>query len=153
MGSGAELSAGAAAPPASAGVIARARGTAGLAPADAPTKPDRDANVSAVAVAENHEAPALCWGDVLEGALHPDWDAVDGELRQFLSRLRRLAETPDGYGMGASWAVWIGAASAMILASRAARGPQRLFRRRAPAVVWALPRDPAPVSPWPMGAP
>ena len=84
-------------------------------------------------------AGAPAWADLLESALHPDWGTVDGDLRQFLSRLRGLEDIPDGQGAGLVWILWIGTATAVILARRSSHGPWLSFRR--PAV------DPVRVSP------
>lgn len=115
-----------------------------------------------VAVVAEREIPApapadmqtaTTWGGLLEEALHPDWEAVDGELRQFLSRLDVLADAPDGRGGWPSWPLWMGVATAVLVARRASRGSRRLFRRPAPGSVWLLDGHPVPVGPWPMGSP
>jgi hypothetical protein len=97
----------------------------------------------------DRDAPA--WANLLEGALHLDWDVVDGELRQFLSGLGGLAQHPDGYGARPTWPLWIGAATALLLARRA--GWRRLSPRPVQGVLWESPRRPVPVGPWPMGPP
>ncbi len=61
------------------------------------------------------------WGDVLQVALHPDWEAVDGELLQFLARLGGLADAHDGHAEGPPWLFLMGAAAALILGQRAAQ--------------------------------
>ena len=98
-------------------------------------------------------AGAPAWADLLESALHPDWGTVDGDLRQFLSRLRGLEDIPDGQGAGLVWILWIGTATAVILARRSSHGPWLSFRRPAVDPVRVSRRHPLPVGPWPLGPP
>lgn len=126
----------------------------GLAPSDTQTAPVHDAGEPTqlpLAATSDREAPA--WGDLVEGALHPDWDALDGELRRLLARLGGLAHGPDDHSAWPSWAFWIGAATAMILARRALHGPRRLFRRPILRQGRARIRLTGPVGPWPLGSP
>jgi hypothetical protein len=121
-----------------------------------PRTPDDQANESSqpsVSATMAGEAPATSWGDLLEGALPSDWDGIEGQLRRFLSRLGGLADAADGRGAGLSWHLWIGTATALILARRAAWGPQRWFRRPAPETIGLSAHRPVPEGPWPLGPP
>jgi len=93
------------------------------------------------------------WANVLEGGLRPEWEAVDRELRQFLSGLGGLVQQTDEPGTGPAWPLWIGAATALVLARRASSDRRRLFRRAVPGAFWVSPRRLVPVNPWPMGPP
>jgi hypothetical protein len=97
----------------------------------------------------DRDAPA--WASLLEGALRSDWQKVDGELRQFLSRLGGLAQHTDENGARPMWPVWIGAATALILAHRASYWRRRFFGRPVQDARWKSPRRPVPVGPWPLG--
>jgi hypothetical protein len=98
----------------------------------------------------NRDAPT--WANLLEGTLHSDWEAVDGELRHFLAGLGGLTQHTNEHGAWPTWPLWIGAATALLLARRASYGCRRLFRRPQRAL-WASPRRPVPVGPWPLGPP
>jgi hypothetical protein len=93
------------------------------------------------------------WANLLQGALHADWEVVNGELRQFLSGLGGLVQHTDESGAGPTWPVWIGVATALLLARRASYVRRRLFRRPVPGALWVSPRPPVPVGPWPLGPP
>jgi len=101
--------------------------------------------------ASDRDAPG--WANPLEGALHLDWEVVDGELREFLSGLGGLARHTEGYGARPTLALWIGAATALLLARRAISSRRRLFRRSVPGTIWVSARRPIPVGPWPLGPP
>jgi hypothetical protein len=108
-------------------------------------------SLSALALAA--EAKAHTWGNLLEGALRSDWEAVDGELRRFLSRLGGLVEPPNGDRSEASWPLCLGAAAVLFVARTAARGPRRFFRQLAGGSSWESRRQQVPVGPWPLGPP
>jgi hypothetical protein len=104
--------------------------------------------VSLVASGRN----AAAWANLLEGATRGDWEAVDGELRQFLSGLGGLAEHTNESEVGRTWPLWIGMATALLMARRASSGRRRLFRRSVQEALWASSRRPVPVGPWPLGS-
>ncbi len=93
------------------------------------------------------------WADILESALHPDWEAVDGDLRQFLSRLIDLDRSAVGHGEGPEWLLCIGFATTLILASRSSHGRWSWICRAAPWSAGVSGRHPFPVGPWPLGPP
>jgi hypothetical protein len=107
----------------------------------------------AVAADPDRGSHVQAWADILDSALHPDWEAVDGELRQFLSRLGDLNGTVVGQGAGHAWLLWIGAATTIILARRASHGRWLSFRGPAPWRVGISGGPPVPVGPWPLGPP
>ena len=113
---------------------------------------DLDSPLAITALSE-HGGHAPAWAGILDSALHPDWDAVEGELRQFLSRLGDLDRTAVVQGTGPAWLLWIGAATTLILARRASHGPWLFFRRVAPWTVGVPGRHPVPIGPWPLGPP
>jgi len=157
-GSGPQASAAANVPQGSVAAVIPGPEVPGSGPRDTPGALDRAASEPSqrpvMGVAANGAATAQSWGDLLVRALQPDWEAVDGQLRQFLSRLGGLADAPVGVGAGPSWPLWIAAATALILVHRASRSPRRLFRRPVPGAVLLTSRHPVPVGgPWPMGAP
>jgi hypothetical protein len=93
------------------------------------------------------------WDDLLEGALQPGWEALDGEFRQFLLRLRGMADARDALAVGPSWPLWIGTAAAVVLSHEALLGPRRLFRRKLAEALWASTRRRVPAGPWPLDSP
>jgi hypothetical protein len=93
------------------------------------------------------------WANLLEGALHADWEVIDGELRQFLSGLGGLAQHTNESGAGLTWPLWTGVATALLLARRATYVPRRLFRRPVLGALRASTRRPVPVGPWPLSSP
>jgi hypothetical protein len=99
------------------------------------------------------EALELARANLLEGALHSEWETVDRELRQFLTQLDVLPDIPAGHEAGTTWLVWIGAATVLILTRTSSYGPGRFFRRPVPVPVGASSRHPMPVGPWPLGPP
>jgi hypothetical protein len=107
--------------------------------------------VSAALTNRELEAPASA--ELLNGALHSDWETVDRELRQFLARLDGLADTPVGHGAWTAWLVWTGAATALILARNYSDGRRLFLRRPVPMLIGARVRQPVPVGPWPLGPP
>jgi hypothetical protein len=129
-------------------VAKRAKGATATAPAIPGDEPSQHPDSAASPV---REAPA--WADILDGTLRPEWEAVDGELQQFLSWLSGSADQPDGPGTGPAWPFWIGATTAVLLARRVWYGRPRLFRRQAPGTIWVSARRPIPVGPWPLGPP
>jgi hypothetical protein len=127
-----------------------ARGDAATAPA---IPGDEPSQLPVSAASPVREAPARAWADILDGTLRPEWEAVDGELQQFLSWLSGSADHPDAPGTGPAWPLWIGTATAVLLARRVSYGRPRLFRRQAPGTIWISARRPIPVGPWPLGLP
>jgi hypothetical protein len=96
---------------------------------------------------------ATDWGGLLEDGLRADWEAVDGELRRFLSRLGGVPASPEGRGEASVWRVWIAAATLLVLARRASTGRRGRVRQPASGGAWAAAHGPGPVAPWPMGPP
>lgn len=103
------------------------------------------------AVADNQEQ-ATTWGHVLTGAIRPDWESVDSELRQFLFRLRHLANDPDDRDGTTSRAFWVGVSMAgtVILAHQVLRGPRQFLRESLRRRGWAVADLPLSVGPWPL---
>jgi hypothetical protein len=97
------------------------------------------------------EAPERTWGDVLSGALHADWDAVDRDLRKVLSRLGKVSDSHDARERVAAWPLWIGVATALFGAQRASREGRRWFQRSVGGVPPAPPGHAVPDAPWPLG--
>ena len=92
--------------------------------------------------------------ELLDAAIHADWEAVDGELRQILTRLSGVTGSADGGPSRSLWLAWIGAAGALLLARRASHRGRPLFRRSLTAESSARRRHgPFPVGPWPLGLP
>jgi hypothetical protein len=106
--------------------------------------------VSATAV---REPPSPAWAELLDGALKPDWESIDREMRRFLADIGGLADTPEGREAGEAWLLWIGAATSLFLAHRAWYGPRRFFRRAGSLAAGVPTRHPVPVGPWPLGLP
>lgn len=128
----------------------------GLASGNTPRTPDDQANElsqPSVSATMAGEEAATSWGDLLEGALPSDWDAIEGQLRRFLSRLGGLADAADGGEAGRSWRLWIGAATALILVHRTSRSLRRSFCRPAPGTIGLSAQHPVPEGPWPLGPP
>ncbi len=120
------------------------------APRDARTAPlDVGIPLEGADAASGRHGPA--WADLLEGPLRPDWEAVDGELRRFLSGLGGLAAQTDELGARPMWALWIGAATALVVACRVSYGRGPLLARPVPGTLGASRRRPVPVGPWPLG--
>jgi hypothetical protein len=99
------------------------------------------------------EPPTRTWGDVLQGALHADWDAVDRDLRRVLSRLANLSDPLDPRDQVAAWPLWMGVATALIAVQRASRGRRRWLLRSIGTVAPAPPDHAVPDAPWPLGPP
>jgi hypothetical protein len=97
--------------------------------------------------------PATAWADILASALHPDWETVDGELRQFLSRLGDLDRNAARPRAGPAWLLLIGAATMLILARRGSLGRWLSSRRETPWPAGVAGRHVVPVGPWPLGPP
>jgi hypothetical protein len=91
-------------------------------------------------------------GQLVDRALHGDWDALDGELRRFLSRLGGDADAPAERGWALSWPLWIGAAAVTVLARQAMHRPGRFFRRPRPFGARVPHHQPIPVGPWPLSS-
>ncbi len=92
--------------------------------------------------------------NLLDAAIHADWEGVDGELQQFLTRLTGLPRSPDGRSPRPVWLAWIGAAGAILVAHRASHRGRRLFRRSvAGESLSGSGRRPIPIGPWPLGLP
>lgn len=92
--------------------------------------------------------------NLLEGAIHADWEAVDIDLRQFLARLGGLGGiSPDGEQSGLAWTFWLGAAAAVLVVSRFARIRRRFFGRAMAGELRGFVHRPVPVGPWPLGTP
>jgi hypothetical protein len=115
--------------------------------------PEAAPYLHASVVASDREPPARAWADLLEGALHADWEGVDAELRQFLAGLGRPADHSAGYGAGPMWPLSIVAATALLMARRGPYGHRRPFRRPVQASLWISARRPVPFGPWPLGPP
>ena len=107
----------------------------------------------ATATAAETGSESSPWGQLLDGARHADWEAVDGELRQFLARLGGLAEAPDGYSSPTTWPWFLGVATALVAARRGSIRRRGLFRRAAPRESGTSSHRPIPVGPWPLGSP
>jgi hypothetical protein len=104
--------------------------------------------------AASDSAPAiLAWADLLNGAIHADWEAVDVDLRHFLAGLGGLADAPAGPGSGPAWPFWLGAATALFVARRASAARRQLFRRPVAGEPRKFAHRPIPVGPWPLGSP
>jgi hypothetical protein len=54
------------------------------------------------------------WADLLDGAASFDWEMLDRELRQFLSRVSGRPDAPDGCGVGMTWQFWLGVLAASL---------------------------------------
>jgi hypothetical protein len=110
---------------------------------------------SAIVKAASHPGSAISvWADLLDGAIHADWEAFDGELRQFLARLGGLADSQEGRSLsGPAWPFWICAATAVLVARRASHGRWRLFGRPVTGKIRGSGDRPIPVGPWPLGSP
>lgn len=85
---------------------------------------------------------------LLDGALNPDWESIDRELRRLLGGIARIVDHPDAAGGGRAWL--IGVAAALFYSwHRSSSGRRRPARRDARAAV-----DPRmTVDPWPVGPP
>jgi hypothetical protein len=156
LGPGVGVSAAGGGPMDSVGQLVPEAGIYAPAPGDVRPATDVHADVDlpiAVVGVTDRGGSAPAWADILESALHPDWEAVDGELRQFLSRLGDLDRTAVGQEAGSVWLLWIGAATTLFLVRRASHGPRLSYRRAAPWPVGVSGRHPVPVGPWPLGPP
>jgi hypothetical protein len=155
-GPGAGVSAAGGWPMDSVGLLVAEAGVFGPTSADFQPATDLHSDVDsplAIVADPAHGGHAPAWADILDSALHPDWEAVDGELRQFLSRLGDLDRAAIRQGAGPAWLLWIGAATTTILARRASQGRWLLFRRVAPWPAGVSGRHPVPDGPWPLGPP
>jgi hypothetical protein len=106
-----------------------------------------------VAVIADPAAASPAWAELLDGALNPDWEVIDQEMRRFLSGIGTLTDRPGEWGVGEAWLLWIGAAAALCLAHGASQGPRRFFRRAGRRRVGATAPDLVRVGPWPLGPP
>jgi hypothetical protein len=111
------------------------------------------AELSASTLDARREPRAAAWGDLVEGALRSDWDAVDRELRRFLAGHVRRGAVADRASAAPSWQLLLGAGAVMILASTAGPGPGRLLRPRSHSDRGAPGRDAGTVGPWPLSLP
>jgi hypothetical protein len=128
------------------------------APADPPpvsdVRGDRSPAVVVLVASSAPASPVPSSTDLLDAAIHADWEAVDGELQQFLSRLAGLPRSPDGRPSRPVWLAWIGAAGALLVARRASHRGRRLFRRSVTGEAsTGSGRRPIPIGPWPLGLP
>ncbi len=102
--------------------------------------------------ADRFRAPTVM-AEVLEGAMRPDWDGVDRELRQFLAGLSGLARAGHETGTGQAWAIRIGTIAAAASLHRMAAGRRRTFLTLKVPVPGAKANRPDPIGPWPLGPP
>jgi hypothetical protein len=103
-------------------------------------------------VMEEPEAPDSTWGNLVDRALHGDWDALDGEFRRFLTRLGGDADGPADRGWALSWSLWIGAATVTVAARQVLQRHGRFCRRPRPFGAGPLRHQPVPVGPWPLSS-
>ena len=120
------------------GSIPDDRGDTRMLSSIAPADPDGDAG-------------GPVWTELLEGALCADWDAVDGELRQFLARLSGLADASSGRDAWRVGRLWIAAAAALVLARRRSSRRRQLVRRSLAGADRDSVRGALPIGPWPLG--
>lgn len=73
----------------------------------------------------NREAGSPALAQLIDGALHPDWEALDREFRQFLAGTGGLLDAGDGGRGGPGWLARIGALAAAIATQRAVVGRRR----------------------------
>jgi hypothetical protein len=92
------------------------------------------------------------WGDLVDRALHGDWDGLDGELRRFLSRSGGVADALVERGWAPSWPLWIGAAAITVLARQAFQRRGRFLGRPRLLGELAPHHHPIPVGPWPLSS-
>ena len=114
---------------------------------------DEFRELAIVAVIADAAAASPAWAELLDGALKPDWEAIDQEMRRFLSEIGSLTDHPGEWGVGEAWPLWIGAAAALFLAHGASQGPRRFFRRAGRRRVGGTAQDLVRVGPWPLGPP
>jgi hypothetical protein len=94
------------------------------------------------------------WAELMDGVTSFDWERLDGDLRQFLSRFGGLRDVLDGRGGGAEWPLWLAGLTALFVAREAARRGGWCRRRIAPGtgLAGSAPaRSPGPPGPWPLG--
>jgi hypothetical protein len=96
----------------------------------------------------DREPEAPVWHHLVDGAINPDWEAIDREMRQLLGQIGDLARAPDGPRRRA-WLLWIGAAAVLYVSQRASAVPRRLFRCPGRCAADLL----VPDGPWPLGPP
>lgn len=88
--------------------------------------------------------------DLLEGALHPDWDSVDRELRDFLAELGGMATDAREPRAQPRWLIWVGAAAALLLTRRTWYRPRRFFDRPVRGAPRISAHGTVSVGPWPL---
>ncbi len=120
-----------------------------------PSDPTSDPGSALVIGSASAEATVAAFSaaNLLDAAIHADWEGVDGEFRQFLARLGNLADSPDGRGPQAAWPFWLGAATAVLVARRASYRGRRFSGCRERDNALAAGRCPSPAGPWPLGLP
>jgi hypothetical protein len=92
--------------------------------------------------------------DLRVGTASLDWESLDRDMRQFLSRLVSQRDAPDDRWGEAAWPSWIAVLAALLVARKAAGGQGWWSRRIAPRAVpagTAPARSPDPPGPWPLG--
>jgi hypothetical protein len=114
---------------------------------------DRPGAKTASVAASESGSPMSNLADLLDGVIRLDWEAVDGELRQFLARLGACVDDSNASGSASPWPIWIAAATAVLVARRVSPGTRRF---RAECITEQASRRGhrrAPVGPWPLGSP
>ncbi len=97
--------------------------------------------------------PAFSPANLLDAAIHADWEGVNGEFRQFLASLGSFTDSSDGHGSQPAWPLWFGAVTAMLVARRASHRGRRFFGRRQTDEDAASGRCRSQAGPWPLGLP
>jgi hypothetical protein len=146
------------APSGASGALVLALESSKLPPGDSPAVSDLRGDESpALVLSVASRAPAslvFSSTELLDAAIHADWEAVDGELRQFLARLGGLAGSTDGRPSRSLWLAWLAAAGALLVARRASHRGRSLFPGSHTAESSARGgHGPFPVGPWPLGLP
>lgn len=104
-------------------------------------------------VGPNREGDTPVLARLIDGALHPDWDAVDRELRQFLAG--RLGAGDESHAVRGRhvWLIRIGTVAAVVAAQRAVSSRRRRpwFRFGMAALAGHAGGRPDAVGPWPLG--
>ncbi len=88
--------------------------------------------------------------DLLEGVFQSDWDDIELEMRQFLSRLGTMVDGSGSHSVVPKWPAWIGTAAIAVVLRRFSQGIRLRGRQITSARGLDRRQHPSPLGPWPL---